>query len=124
MVIGSEIASNHVGRATINPTSNGRTWDVSLGEDVSISGRADCFLDSVVVGPSRVDSFHLERIGRRMRDHGGAITYPDGTAQRIEAMINRLDEFTPRSEEENRQLQEALAELEEMFPPADESRPN
>ncbi len=56
----------------MNPTSNGRAWDVQLGEEVSISGLADCLLDAVVVGPSRVESFHLERIGRRLQEGGEA----------------------------------------------------
>jgi hypothetical protein len=55
IVMGSEIASNHIGRAAMNPASNGRTRDVQLGKEISISGLADCLLDSVVVGPSRVE---------------------------------------------------------------------
>jgi hypothetical protein len=57
----------HAGRSKcLYPASNCRSGDLQLGEEISVSGFADCFLDSVVVGPSRVESFHLERIGRRM----------------------------------------------------------
>jgi len=70
IIIGSEIARGYVGRATVNPASNGRAWDVQLGEEIAVSGFANCLLNPVVVGPSRVESFHLERIGRRLRDGG------------------------------------------------------
>ena len=76
MMMGSEITRNHVGRTTMYPTSDGRTWDVRLGEEGTVSGFADGFLDSVVVGPSRAESFHLERIGRRLREGGTARKCP------------------------------------------------
>jgi hypothetical protein len=76
MIMGSEIASNHIGHAAMNPASNGRAWDVQLGEELTVSGFADGFLDSVVVGPSRVESFHLERIGRVLRGGGAARKCP------------------------------------------------
>ena len=71
-IIGSEIGCNDIGRAAMNPASNGRAWNVQLREKLTVSGFADRFLDSVVVGPSRVESFHLERIGRAMREGGTA----------------------------------------------------
>jgi hypothetical protein len=30
MILGCEIARNHVGHATVNPASNGSAWDVQL----------------------------------------------------------------------------------------------
>ncbi|MBJ19885.1 MAG: hypothetical protein GY910_05590 [bacterium] len=41
MILGSEIANNHVWRPAMNPISDGRSWDVQLGKEVSISGLAD-----------------------------------------------------------------------------------
>ena len=68
--MGGEIACNDIGHSAMNPASNGRARDVQLQEEFTVSGFADRFLDSIVVGPSRVESFHLERIGRRMREGG------------------------------------------------------
>jgi len=74
----SEITGNDIRRAVVNPASNGRSGDLQLGEEranpssISVSGFADCFLDSVVVGSSRVESFHLKRVGRGMREGGAA----------------------------------------------------
>jgi len=76
VIMGSEIAGDHFGHATVNPTSKGRPWDVQLGKEIPISGFADCLLDSVVVGPSRVESFHLECIGRRLQKGGTARKCP------------------------------------------------
>jgi hypothetical protein len=74
--MGSEIAGDHFRHATVNPTSNGRPWDIQLGEEVSISGLANCLLDSVVVGPSRGEGFHCDRIGRCLRSGGAARKWP------------------------------------------------
>ncbi len=76
IIRGSEIARDDIGSAAMNPASNGRARDVQFWEEkakpssVAVSGFADCFLDSIVVGPSRVEGFHLDRIGRCMRDAG------------------------------------------------------
>lgn len=75
-IMGSVIARNHVGRAAMNPTSDGRTWDVQLWEEIAVSRFADCLLDSVVVGPSRVEMCHLARIGRRLREGAAARKCP------------------------------------------------
>ena len=56
--MGGEITRNDIGHAAMNPRSNGRAWDVQLREELTVSRFADCFLDSVVVGPPRVESFH------------------------------------------------------------------
>jgi hypothetical protein len=44
--------------------------DIQFGKEVTIAGFADGLLDSVIVGPSRVESFHSERIGRCLRERG------------------------------------------------------
>ena len=71
-VVVGKITGNDISRATVNPTSDGRAWDVQLWKEFAVSGLADCLLDSVVVGPSRVESFHPERIGRRLQEDGTA----------------------------------------------------
>ena len=63
-VVFNRITGNDISRTTVNPTSNGRAWDVQLGKEVPIPGLADCLFNSIVVGSPRVESFHLEGIGR------------------------------------------------------------
>jgi hypothetical protein len=52
-VADSEITGNDISRATVNPTSNGRAWDVQLGKEVPIPGLADGLFNSIVVGSPR-----------------------------------------------------------------------
>ena len=69
-VAGNEIRGDHIGNASVNPAPNGRPRDLQIGEEVPVSGFADCLLNPVVVGPPRVRSLHLERIGRWVRECG------------------------------------------------------
>ena len=36
-IAGSEIAGDHIGHATVNPTSNGRTRNLQIREEIRIS---------------------------------------------------------------------------------------
>jgi hypothetical protein len=65
------IAGNHISSATVNPASDRRTRDLQFWEEFPVPGFTDRLLDSVVVGPSRAESFHLKRIGRRISEGRG-----------------------------------------------------
>ena len=84
-VAGNEISGDNIGNASVNPAPNGRgrrsrkrlasfagtrPRDLQIGEEVPVSGFADCLLNPVVVGPPRVRSLHLECIGRWVRECG------------------------------------------------------
>jgi len=67
MIVVGKLARDDIRSAAMNPASNGRPGDTQFGEEVPVPGFANCFLNPVAVGPSRVNRFHLERIGRRLR---------------------------------------------------------
>ena len=62
-IAGSEIAGDHIGHATMNPTSNGRAGNIQLGEQISVPRLADGLLNPIVVAPPRLRRLHLQRIG-------------------------------------------------------------
>ena len=71
-IVVGKVTGDDVSRAARNPTSNGRAGDVQFWEEIAVSRFADRLLDSVVVGLSRAASFHLDIVGRCLREVGTA----------------------------------------------------